>query len=270
MRKKRYLILILISVLFALEAKNEVDVVTTSGYAPFCFHKEGMDPALYITDTIPPGGDSFFFRGFAWDILKESFHAAGYTINLTVVPWKRALFLLDRKKADISFPAVKTPGREKKYYFSKELSYPPNHYLIYTLKSRPLDWKGLVSLGRKSIGVIRGYSYGTKWEKYSDMTKLNLVVFDDMDSLFRILNEGTLDAAAGYEFSHEYLINQKGWHDKYKRYFFDESLSYLISPKSSKGRKMLDMFDRGKNIIRSNGKLKKILDKWGFTYIDDF
>ncbi len=63
----------------------------------------------------------------------------------------------------------------------------------------------------------------------------------------------------------EYSLKQLGIRDKYKSLPpFGDSQSFLMGKKSSKVKELLKVFDSGKKKIRRNGKLKKILLKWGF------
>ncbi|MBF0201506.1 MAG: hypothetical protein HQK66_09380, partial [Desulfamplus sp.] len=66
-----------------------VRVATLDEYPPYCFPRETKKG---FQETVPPGEDSVNLQGYSWDILRESFHAMGYTIHLSVYPWKRAVY----------------------------------------------------------------------------------------------------------------------------------------------------------------------------------
>ena len=204
-----------------------VKVATLTNYEPFCFHQEGREG---IHDEVPPGQESSFFAGMAWDILKESYHAMGYTVHLTVVSWKGAMSLMDDGKVDIIFPAVKTFEREKKYHFSQELSYPPNHFLVYVPHKSHIIWDGLASLNGKTVGVVRGFSYGKVWEEYLKTGTLKLSEYTDVKQGFLMLERGRLDAVVGYELSYDYLLRQWDWEQKWEDLLTPSSQAYVATP----------------------------------------
>ncbi len=260
--KKIVFITVIIFMISNISYGKKVRITTLTNYKPFCFHKPGTKG---INDIIPSGKTASFFDGMAWEILKESYHAMGYTIELSVVPWKRALYRIDKGDSDITFPAVKTTDREKIYYFSRELSYPPNHFLIYVLKNSKMRWNGLKSLNGKVVGSMRGFSYGKKWEEYSKAGNAKIISYDKISTGFLLLDKMRYDAIVGYEHSFEYSLKQLSIRDKYKSLPpFGDSKSFLMGKKSLKIKELLEVFDKGKKKIRGNGKLKKILLKWGF------
>lgn len=63
-----------------------VSLATLTDFAPFCFPRQGASFAA--VEEIAPGTDSKQLQGYSWDVVRESFHAMGYTIRLYVVPWE--------------------------------------------------------------------------------------------------------------------------------------------------------------------------------------
>ncbi len=247
---------------------ESVKVTTLTNYEPFCFHKKGEEG---VVDEVSPGKEATFFEGMAWDILKESYHAMGYTVHLTVVSWKGAMSLMDNGKADVIFRAVKTHEREEKYHFSQELSYPPNHFLVYAPQKTSIVWNGIESLDTRVVGIIRGFSYGKKWEGYIKTGKVELSSYTEVKQGFLQLERGRLDAFVGYELSYDYMLKQWGWAHRFKRFPpFDESRSFLMGRKTPQVKQLLGVFDEGKRKIRENGMLKQIMTKWGFGHLKNF
>ncbi len=84
------LILLLLAVLSIptslFGAEKVVALATFTNFIPFCFNRQ---PAVEIPgETIPPGSDSRQLQGYSWDVVRESYHAMGYTIRLYVVSQK--------------------------------------------------------------------------------------------------------------------------------------------------------------------------------------
>ncbi len=83
-----------------LAAENMVTVATLRDYSPYCFAKENAE--TQEEELIPPGKDSIQLQGYSWDIVRESFHSMGYTINLSVVPWSRGMKMAENGRTENS------------------------------------------------------------------------------------------------------------------------------------------------------------------------
>ena len=94
---RRCLILICVILLAASPSRaateKTVKLATLTDFIPFCFRKENA--AAVHGEIIPPGSDSVQLQGYAWDVVRESFHAMGYGIRLEVVPWERVIHYLN-------------------------------------------------------------------------------------------------------------------------------------------------------------------------------
>ena len=65
-------------------AYADKSIIAVSVYNPPYFITEsGKDTG---TEIVPPDLDAKKFSGYSWDILRESFHAMGYTIKLRAMP----------------------------------------------------------------------------------------------------------------------------------------------------------------------------------------
>ncbi len=241
-----------------------VRVVTLADYEPFCFYQPNTDQATN-TKNLPPGQASTLFDGLAWQVVVAAFHARGYTVELTVVPWKRGVALLDRGEVDLIFPAVKTEERLVRYLYSRGRVYPANHYLIYVNEQSDIQWQGLHSLNDKLIGAMRGFSYGSTWEEYLNESKSHPVLFNKLKRGFGLLKMNRIDALVGYEISHDYQLKLWGWDKEFKKLPpFATSSSYLMGLKSVQAtRQLLNEFDAGKRQLSTSGELESILTKWG-------
>lgn len=234
-----------------------VKLATLPDFPPFSFVIENYDMDAEI---IIPGEDSNWLTGSSWDIVRESFHAMGYTIQLEIMPWKRALLLTEKCEIDILFPAGKSDARQEIYRYSTE---PINtiNYVIYVRPDSKLKWNGLASLEGLQIGVKKGWTYGDEWNNSDHFVKFNV---DGVLQGFKMLDKNRLDALAGYEEVYDYILKQTKWKNKYKKLtFFGGSLEYPIGCRDSElVKELLDDFSKGKQIITDNGILEKISRRW--------
>lgn len=242
----------------AWSAEKLVDVATLDDYIPYCFATD--NPGEKNTEQIPPGTDSTRLQGYSWDVVRESYHAMGYTIRLTVVPWERAMNYLKSGKVDVLFPTAKTAEREKLFVYSKEIVNTAK-YLIYLPVEVDMPWQGLGSLKNKRIAAIRGWSYGEKWNAETDII---VELSDSVLQCFQMLDKRHVFGVAGYDLVFDYTLKKEGIQNKYKKLpYFDQNSEYLTGNKANAYvYALVDDFDVGKQIIIRNGTLKAITSKW--------
>jgi len=246
--------------LLSLAADDEkvVSIATLPGYSPYCFYKPDADNQTW--DRVPPGSDSRVFQGYSWDVIRESFHAAGYTLQLRIVPWSRAMYEIKRGKVELLFPAGKNAARMEYMDYSTE---PVNavDFLIYTDGDSDFEWDGLESLAGQTIGAARGWNFGDRWEQQSGFEKQ---LVDSIEQGFRMLDEGRIDGFAGYEVVWDYKIREMDRSGEFaKTPAFDETREFVTALKSNpRGKQLLAAFDRGKRIITENGTMEEIAARW--------
>lgn len=208
----------------------------------------------------PPGSDSKGLEGYSWDVLRESFHALGFSIKLSVAPWARALKSLQTGSVDILFPTGKNSERQKIFHYSEQ---PVNSsfFLIYVRKDYPLTWNGLESLKGLTIGVKRGFNYGDKWRATTNITKVNV---NTISQGFRMLDYYRMDGLVGYEITWDHVLEKNGWEEKYRKWpVFDSTNEYLVALKTNpRAIEILKVFDSGKQILLQNDTMQKIEEKW--------
>lgn len=257
-------IVLAIALLFALpaglsgEETRKVTLATLTDFAPYCFPKEN---AVFIpVEHIPPGYDSLQLQGYSWDVVRESFHAMDYIIRLLVVPWERGTHYLVKGKVDLLFPANKTFEREQDFVFSEEYV-DQIETVVYMQREETFDYQGLESLEGLSIGFVRGWSYGKRWEGAERIVKEST---DSINQGFEMLGKGRLVGLAGYRLPYDHLLKTSGRAHQFKVVGqFDTIDEYLMGRRENTGnRQLLEDFDTGKRMIREKGLLQQIEEKW--------
>jgi len=256
--------LLLLAITFLLMAspaftqEKIVSVATLDDYSPYCFPKSDKKS---FRELIPPGSDSANLQGYSWDVLRESFHAEGYTVRLSVYPWKRAEYDTKSGIEDLIFPISKSPAREEAFYFSKE-SVDQVNFLVYVPSDSTIQWQGIDSLNGLTIGQMRGWTLGKKWSENNQIKK------DDVNKIiqgFKMLDMGRMAGFAGYEISFDYALKNENWKRQYKKLpSFDASIEYVAGVKTNlKVSEILHDFDLGKRKIVENKTFDSISRKWG-------
>ncbi len=234
-----------------------VSIATLDDYLPFCFPN---DKSIKTDSIIHPGADSERLQGYSWDIIRESFHASGYSIQLNVYPWVRAMETVKKGEVDLIFPAGRNAERESIYYYSNEAVNRVN-FVVYTANNSILSWQGLSSIENKSIAAIRGWNYGDDWK---NNTKIKKRLVGKINVGFKMLENKRIDGFAGYDVIFDYHLKTIAKEKVYtKTPIFGFTKEFVIGAKNNtRVVKLLTAFDKGKKIIIANGTFEKIVAKW--------
>jgi polar amino acid transport system substrate-binding protein len=250
-------LLMLFGVLNSPAAEKKVILTTLSDFAPNCFAKENATGLT--TELIPPGKDSVQLQGYSWDVVRESFHIMGYTIELMVAPWSRAMLYIKNKKADLIFPATKTLQREQLYHYSKE-NVDETKVVVYFNPKSDFQWNGIKSLDGRVIATVRGWSYGKIWEASTAIVK------DASSTIlqgFKMLDKGRVFGVVGYEDSFDYILKEQHLYQNYQKTPpIDFIADYIIGLNSKKNMNFINDFDLGIQKITQNGMLQHLKKRW--------
>lgn len=235
-----------------------VSVATLDEYSPYCFPKSDKKS---FKEIIPPGSDSANLQGYSWDILRKSFHASGYTIKLSVYPWKRAEYDTKTGIEELVFPISKSPAREADLYFSKEPVDQVN-FLVYVPLDSTIQWQGIDSLNGLTIGQMGGWALGKEWSENNKIKKDNV---SKIIQGFKMVDMGRMAGFAGYEINFDYTLKTEGWKTQYRKLpSFDASIEYVAGSKTNfRVADILHDFDIGKRKIVENQTFDLISKKWG-------
>jgi len=245
-----------------------VRISTLGDYAPFCMIASDTTD---IFQTIRVGEDAVGFSGYAWDVVRESFHVMGYTIKLRIVPWPRSLYNVKTGNSDIVFPISVNSTRAKIFNFSNESVLPVN-FVIYSLKESSLTFNDMHSLNGLVIALKRGFNYS---EQFNQAVGINKQLVSTIKQGFKMLALRRVDGFIGYEQSWDYYLNTRRNKINIKKSpTLGRSFEYLAALKGShKGLGLLKIFDSGKQQLQKSGKLQNIGDKWsisqGFAAIEN-
>jgi len=245
----------------AYGSEKTVKLSSIVDYSPFLFQKDSKKSVS--NEIIRPDSDSKTLQGYAWDIVRESYHNQGYVINLTVAPWARSLSLMEMHKVDLIIAATYTKSRTEKYYFSREEVH-KIQIVIYVSKDIAIEWKGLESMYGKKIAVVRGFTYGDKFEAATLIKKQEIGL---QKQGFALIDKKRVLGFVGMSTINDYYLKEHGISSKYKKLpRFDFNTEYMAGMKNNpKVIRLLDVYDAGKRTITQNGTLDKIKAKWGVT-----
>lgn len=171
MRVLTVLSMILVAVSVSAHA-DTIKLASGNGYEPF-------------SDEDLPGG------GFATEVVREAFQAAGHSVNVNFLPWKRGERLVKKGDRVGTFPYVKTDKRVEQYYFPDTP--------IYSFEIRPIvAEKGTITSYEDMKGKTTCFPVG--WEpatqKVAEMIENGDVQRQsprNAESCFKLVKRGRVD-----------------------------------------------------------------------------
>lgn len=160
----------------------------TDPFPPFYYEKDGMP------------------QGMQYELAKIIFSSMHTRFKIKFVPWKRALLMAESGKVDGVFGLRKTPERQRWMIFPDEPLM--NVYtVIFKRADDPFEFDGIPSLAGKNIGIIKGYTYGTEFDKSNLFRKEEVA---NLRQNFLKLKAGRIDLVAGYRTVGIHMLKEMG------------------------------------------------------------
>lgn len=242
------------------EYRNDaVYELVTLNWPPYVFIKDGQ------------------IAGYDVDVAKAAFNAVDVDppieLNISVLPWKRAVLSSELGRYVALFPEYYDKSRSVKFTFSE--GYPGSQLYFFKLKSRdfvlPEKWQANKNedfklLNNMSIGVVRGYVNTPEIDAGKNFKKIEVATDKD---LLELLYKKRVDLVV---MDHKVMQQIQAKHSpKYdgivklpnllgqKKHHLGFSKAHYLS------KQALSDFNKGLNIIRTNGTLKTLMKKYNIN-----
>jgi polar amino acid transport system substrate-binding protein len=175
------------------------------------------------------------------------------------MPWKRALRYADNGKIGIA-GIYKNEDRLRRYDYSNEIF--EEKLAIFIHKEMNLNYKAIGDLKGRTIGVIRGWSYGDEFDHYR---RQNLFIVDEAQSdeaNFHKLLKKRIDCAIAIEESGQGILANEIFssHIVQLHPYVATNATFLIFPKSARQTPLLSQFNLALSALRANYKHQELLD----------
>jgi ABC-type amino acid transport substrate-binding protein len=237
-----------------------------TGAAPSQSPRSSSDLEILVENAADP-----FSRadgtGYANDLVKAAFAAAGVPVTLAVVPYVRCKTKVLDGSAAACVSMSWAPAFEGHVKFSDEHLIEV-HPVYFELTARPLVARSEAELGAGvRIGIIRGYEYPDS----AMAVRTRGAIFDEGASEIANLKKlvaGRLDAAMVMDnqlTGTAHWLTEAGVSGLVREAFKSASseVGYLgVSTSHPRGLSALEQFNRGMKIIRSDGTYDQITRKW--------
>lgn len=237
-----FFVLLIASASFA----QETLVLTTTTWPPYQYEENGQ------------------VTGIAVDIVQEAAQKLGYTIEVQLLPWKRALKNAETGEADGVVSALFTEERAQYLYYTSEPLFEVRTVIFAPKDSSVTQLKSLNDLIGKRIGVVSGYSYGEEFDNFSGLQKY---ACKDDAVLARNLERGRIDVAVAHEFVFKFASRNIGLQDRFKEvYTLSQYPSYLVFSKApgKKGQPLTEEFNQVLIEMKNSGRIDAIIS----TYLE--
>ena len=192
------------------------------------------------------------------ELAEEVFRRIGVEAEFkTPLSFQRALKAIETGDADAFVSLIYVKDLAKYMYYSKE---PVNilKTVIFARKGSGLKIDKFEDLKGKTIGVVKGYSYGDKFNKSSDLKKQ---IYADDQEVIRALAYGRIDLAAAHEAPFNFISKQIGVGDKLEtaHVLLEEPMFVTFSKKlgEKKARELIGRFDKALKQLKDETAEKK-------------
>ncbi|MDJ0832965.1 MAG: transporter substrate-binding domain-containing protein [Gammaproteobacteria bacterium] len=201
--------------------------------------------------------------GLFLDITRAIFEPQGIDLDIEFLPYKRALLRLQARTADAMFGTY-SAEKEGKDYLITPLNPIDKEQTVAIYKPGTTDqWQGPLSLKDARLAWVRGYDYHEnlpiKVNGYAEVA--------NSEQGLSMLQAGRFDFFLDHAGELYDTIARTGFDTSdYQTNTVLEENVYMAFAKTSRGERLASLYDDGFNMLKRNGKLKAIFDKYNIVY----
>jgi len=201
--------------------------------------------------------------GFNVEILNLIFSKLNFKVNYYIVPWPRAIKMIEAGEADAIFPFFKTPERELFADYSDSFTSEP--IAMFVLSPSNIYYDGdLSQLSSYTIGRVRGYSSGVRFDGAVKNSIINLQIANNSDQNLKKLFKQRFDILVDNKY---YILNRlkqlnKNNDVKQLNPILINKKAYLGFSKVLKHKKLISDFNIILKSLKEDGSYDKILKSY--------
>lgn len=216
---------------------------------------------VFVTSIWPPYviEENGKIEGIDADTVREICKRQGIDGKIQNVPWKRALYLVEKGEADAIFSPKSNEERAAFLFFPKE---PLNieKTVIAAKKGSKISASSLNDFEGKIIGIVRGYVYSPEFDKHPALRKKTC---DNDDQMVAMLNQNRLELIVGEEGGIKFIAKKLGFQIE-TVYILEETPNFVAfsKTKGEKGKSMAENFSQTLIDLKEDGTYEKIRSKY--------
>jgi polar amino acid transport system substrate-binding protein len=200
-------------------------------------------------------------KGFAVDIVREAFKAAGVDVKFEAMPYARCMDITKSGELAGCFDAARNAAMENDYLWHAKALF-NGKINIYASSDSTESGLTSKSLEGKTVGVTNGYEYG---DEFDTNTKIKRDVARQDELGFKKLLAKKIPYMVAYEkVANAIFAKNPEFAGKFKAIGMtaDPGLYLAFSKKHPDGAKFVTKFNQGFEAIQKNGKYKAIEAQW--------
>ena len=202
--------------------------------------------------------------GITIDIVEAAFALSDITLEIEVVPWTRALHELKTGKVEGLFPALKNTEREKFANYSDILI--EEVVSLFMPAGHNITFEGnLSNLRGHSIGAIRDYYYGSKFERVRNSNLFSHIYYVINGRVaIPMLTQRRFDLFISDRLVAIYHAKQLHLQDKISELkpALEVTPTYIMFAKTKRLQLVGEQINRALLQMKQNGSYDKIISRW--------
>lgn len=197
-------------------------------------------------------------------IIREAFKRMGFEVKLKSLPWKRVIAGVDE---GISGAGGIYMNDERLVKYDYSAPYFTEKLMLYVPTGKEFPFEKLSDLYGKTVGIRRGWSYGSAFDKAVATGKIKVIEDDKDTGLFRLITFNRVDAVIAIcECGESNIMNQKlESRVKALPVLFSKEKVYLAFNKNAKMKETLAKFDAVIETMKKDGSFDAILKEEVFN-----
>lgn len=209
-------------------------------------------------------------QGFLIEVAEQALASMGYKVRYIELPWNRAVKLAREGQIDAIVGAFKDDAPDFLFPTEHLLSISPSS--LFTLSDSSWQFDDLSSLDSQVLGVVTGYDYGEKMNRYiaarselNDESLLSLFGNNVVSRNIDLLRNGRVDVIVASNVIFWYQTHKAG--DAYRfievtQVQPEEPVYIAFSPAIEDGTSVIKDFDNGVRRMKSMQQVAKIANKY--------
>ncbi len=201
--------------------------------------------------------------GAAVEIVTRIMNRLNHSVSIEVLPWTRAVKMVQFGRADAIFTIFKNPERQLFLNYSTEILI-PQPVAFYAKKESAISYEGNpLNLKHLKVGVVSTISYGRKFDSTRGLMTVERTA--TLEQNFAKLMLGRIDLVISNVYSAEIVINRMRIADAVKQLepYVESVPSYIAFAKVKDTGSLLADFDRELAKLKKSGDYDRIIKKWG-------
>jgi len=220
------------------------------------------DTVTAAQDPWPPFVQEKGEPGLSVDLVRAALEHEGYELEMTIMPWARAIDQVKNGNIDVLVATWYTEERSDYLRYSEP--YMQNQLKFIKQAGDDFEFNGLDSLTGKTVGVVRGYGYG---DDFLNATNFSRPETSSIGSNLLKLDAGRIDLTLEDEIVALSTMKSEGI-DSSKYDFTNNALSVndlhvTSGVANARSEEIIAAFNRGLAAIRENGTMAELLAKYG-------